>query len=124
MLSPDVADLPYQLLSAIGGALIEAENRHASKTIFVVHEFRTVATEDANLDANADALNRFLGLLLSANQGVVENFKLERGHIIGPISITDRPVPGADKIPHHIPLFIGKIRTDLLAEPDHGRQSL
>lgn len=114
VLSTAIAELPYQLLSAIGGTLLEAENRKASKAIFVVHEFRTSETKDVNLDANANALNRFLGLLLTANKGVGENFKLESGHIVGPISITDYPVAGANRIPRDIPLFIGKIRTDLL----------
>jgi hypothetical protein len=104
------------MLSAIGGTLIEAELQEVYKAVLIVHEFRTTKTEDANLDANANALNRFLRILLSANKASVgENFELENGHIIGPIQITDRHVPGPIAIPCHIQLFIGKIRTDLLA---------
>lgn len=66
-------------------------------------------------DANANALSHFLRLLLSANKADVgEDFELERGQMIGPILITDRSVEGPIKIPHHIPLFIGKTKTDLL----------
>lgn len=66
-------------------------------------------------DANANALSHFLRLLLSATKADVgEDFELERGQMIGPILITDRSVEGPIKIPHHIPLFIGKTRTDLL----------
>lgn len=109
-----IADLPYQLLPAIVGTLLEAEDRKATKAVFVVHEFRTGKTMDANLDANADALNRFLRVFLLANGASVdENFAIENGHIVGPILITPRLVTG--KIPCNIPLFIGKIRTDRLA---------
>jgi len=111
-----VADLPYQLLPAIAGTLLEARHQNASKAVLVIHEFRTAKTVDANLDANADALNRFLRLLLPANgTSVCENFMLENGRIVGPIIITERPVTGTNRIPSDIPLFIGKLRTDLLA---------
>jgi hypothetical protein len=115
MLTGDVASLPYQLLPAIAGTLLEAGRQRASKAVFVVHEFRTEKTVDANLDANAVALNRFLRFFLPAN-GVSagEDFALENGQIIGPILIAKRPVTGAEKIPSEIPLFIGKIRTDLI----------
>ena len=116
VLSASVAELPYQLLSAIGGTLLEAAEQKASKAIFVVHEFRTAKTRDANLNANANALNRFLRLFLSSNQANVgETFDLETGHIIGPVQVPDRHVPGPSEIPCRIPLFIGKIRTDMLA---------
>jgi hypothetical protein len=111
-----VADLPYQLLPAIAGTLLEAGHRKASKAVFVVHEFRTAKTADANLDANAEALNRFLRLFLSANgANSDETFELGCGRIVGPISVTERHVEGTNKIPSDIPLFVGKIRTDLLA---------
>jgi hypothetical protein len=112
-----VADLPYQLLPAIAGTMLEAEHLKASKAVFVVHEFRTAKTADANLDANADVLNRFLRLFLSANGASAgQNFRLENGQIIGPVQIPERPVTGIDRIPSDIPLYIGKIRTDLLAD--------
>jgi hypothetical protein len=114
--SDSVAELPYQLLSAIAGTLLEAEHKMACKAVLVIHELRTIRTKDVNLDANATALNHFLRLLLSANKaGASENFELESGYMIGPILITDRHVEGPIKIPYHIPLFIGKIRTVLLA---------
>ncbi len=62
-LSDVVAKLPYQLLCAIGGTLLEAKLQRASKAVFLVHEFRTMATVDAKLDANANALNQFLRFL-------------------------------------------------------------
>jgi hypothetical protein len=115
VLSDAVAQLPYQLLSAIGGTLLEAKLQHASKAVFLVHEFRTTATVDAKLEANVNALNRFLRLLLSANQGADAGLEVRIGQLVGPISIADRPMEGAIKVPCDIPLFIGKIRTDRLA---------
>lgn len=115
LLAKVVADLPYQLLPAIAGTLLEAGHRKASKAVFVVHEFRTRKTTNANLDTNADALNRFLRVFMSANGARAgANFALENGHIVGPILVTPRLVSGTDKIPCDIPLFIGKIRTDRL----------
>lgn len=112
-LSTAVAELPYQLLSAIGGTLIEAELQKACKAVLVIHEFRTVKTEDSKLDVNANTLNRFLRLLLSANRvDANEDLELACGQMIGPIPIAARHIPGPIELPCHIPLFIGKIRTD------------
>jgi hypothetical protein len=118
MLSDEVADLPYQLLSAIGGTLLEAEQQKTIKAVFVIHEFRTPTTLDINLDVNANALNRFLRLFLSANGASAgEDFELKSGNMLGPISITSRPVAFSTRVPYHVPIFIGKIRTDLKPEP-------
>ena len=111
VLSDAIPELRYQLLSAIGGTLLEAGLQKASKAIFVIHEFRTASTKDAFLDSNANALNRFLSLLMSTNKAGREDIQLESGHMIGPILVTDRSVEGPIIIPHHIHLFIGKIRT-------------
>jgi hypothetical protein len=115
MLSAGVVDLPYQLLSGIAGTLLEAVRREAAKAIFVIHEFRTSATEDAKLEANSIALNYFLRSLLSTNDGGSKNANLENGQLIGPIKFGHRGAPGTTEFPCHIPLFIGKIRTDLTA---------
>ena len=114
VLSDAVANLPYQLLSAIGGTLLEAKLRRASKAVFIIHEFRTTSTADAKMDDNAKALNGFLHLLQSTNHGRGDELELASGHIVGPISIAACLV-AATKIPCDIPLFIGKIRTDRLA---------
>lgn len=107
--------MPYQLLPAIAGTLLEARYRRASKAVFVVHEFRTRKTTDVNLDANAEALNRLLRLfLLSNGSSADENFALEKGQVVRPILVTLRPVTSAEKVPSDIPLYVGKIRTDLL----------
>lgn len=114
VVSDVVSDLPYQLLTAIAGTLREAQIQGATTAVFLVHEFRTNLTEDAKLEANADAMNSFLRLFYSVNGGPDEDLQLRLGEIIGPISIIDRSVAGATALPCQIPLFIGKIRTDRL----------
>ena len=65
----------------------------------MVHEFRTTSTVDAKMDDNAKALNGFLHLLQSANDGRLDDLELSSGQMVGPVSISDRPVVGAIKIP-------------------------
>jgi hypothetical protein len=109
-----IANLPYQLLSGVAGTLLEAKLQRSTKAVFLVHEFRTMETVDAKLIANANALNSFLRLLKSTNQVSGEEMTLEVGQIIGPISIVERPVAGTAVAPSHVPLFVGKLRTDRL----------
>jgi hypothetical protein len=116
VLSDLISKLPYQLLSGIAGTLLEAELQGAVKAIFLVHEFRTKKTANKKIQANANALNSFLRLFQSMNRGSSEDLTLEVGHIVGPISIADRPVTRPPKIPRNIPLFVGKLRIDRLAE--------
>ena len=113
ILSDVISELPYQLLSAIGGTLLEAQLQNATIAIFVVHVFRTSKTSDVKLEANEVALNSFLFLLQERNGGSGENNQLHDGHIIGSISIIERPTKGDVKMPCHVPLFIGKIRTEV-----------
>jgi hypothetical protein len=112
LLSDEVAKMPYQLLAAIGGTLIEAKLQNASKAIFVVHEFRTSKTRNAKMDHNAQMLNGFLRLLTSRNIEAGNELELATGHVVGPIFMTNRPPAGTFKVPSDLPLFIGKIRTD------------
>ena len=107
-LSPDVAQLPYQLLTAIAGTLLEADCQKAAKAVFVVHEFRTPATLDSKLDFNAVTLNAFIDRFLSANSRRTGVFEFETSKIVGPILVNEQPTASAIKIPGHIPLFVGK----------------
>lgn len=115
VLSDVVSGLSYQLLTAVAGTLIEAQIQGAATAVFLVHEFRTQSTMDAKLEGNAAAMNRFLRLFYSANGGPDEDVELSPGDLIGPISVIERPLEGAPTMPCEIPLFLGKIRTDLLA---------
>jgi hypothetical protein len=110
-----VADLRYQLFTAVAGTLIEAQARQATTAILLIHEFRTQATDDANLRDNAEALNRFLSLFYQQNGGPDEPVCLVPGEMLGPISVVKRPIAGLPEVASDIPLFVGKIRTDRLA---------
>ncbi len=114
-LSNAVANLRYQLFTAVAGTLIEAQARQATTAILLIHEFRTLATVDAKLQHNAEALNRFLSLFCSHNGGPDEAVCLGHGEMLGPISVIERPIAGLPVITSEVPLFIGKIRTDRLA---------
>jgi hypothetical protein len=114
ILSDVISGLPYQLLAATAGTLLEAQIQEATTAVLLVHEFRTTATVDAKLEANAEALHQFLRLFYSRNGGPDEDLPLRPGEMIGPISITERSIAGRPTMPSEIPLFIGKIRTDRL----------
>jgi hypothetical protein len=113
VLSDVISQLPYQLLSAIGGTLLEAQLQNATIAVFVIQVFRTPMTTEAKLEANEAALSSFLLLLQERNGGSDGDSQLLNGHIIGPISIIERPTKGDVRMPCHIPLFIGKIRTEV-----------
>ena len=110
--SDQIRNLPYQLLTATAGALLEAENQHSAKAILVIHEFRTSETEDEKMESNAEKLNRFLRLLLQQNGAADVNLQLRCGQLMGPLPLLERSVEKAHKMPYRIPLFVGKIRTD------------
>ena len=90
-----VADLRYQLLTAVSGTLIEARARHADLAIFLVHEFVTPATVDERHAANAADLDRFVAALGGG--------RIMPGELAGPFS-----VPGGRSVPSGIPILIGK----------------
>jgi hypothetical protein len=107
VLSDSVAELPYQLFSAIAGTLLEARLQHASKAVFVVHEFRTTSTVDARMGDNAKALDGFLHLLHSANKG--------------PVNVSF-PVPGS--VCQHAAARLesrGTLDNDPMEQRPHGR---
>jgi hypothetical protein len=87
----------YQLLTAVAGALVEAQGYEADATLFIVHEF-VGATDDKKLLANAADLNRFVRLL---SRGSTE--AISPGTLAGPFS-----VPGNEHFAGTKYLFIGK----------------
>jgi hypothetical protein len=111
-LSNTISELSYQLLTAVAGTLLEAQLQNAEVAIFLVHEFRTTATLDVKLEANEKALRKFLYLFGAANPGLHQGSHVGTDYILGPISIIDRSRNGDTRLPSHIPLFIGKLRTN------------
>lgn len=112
VLSSAVAHLRYQLFSAVAGTLLEAANQRSRLAVFVVHEFRTSATDDRKLAENAAALHDFVAALLAHNSCDSANVVSEDRSLIGPITMCPQGIPSTVPVPTDIPLFIGKIRTD------------
>lgn len=110
VLHPRIAGLPYQLLPAIAGTLLEAARDGAHAAIFLVHEFRTELTHDEKMERNAEALDRFLRLFLA--HGQESRTGLRGGEVIGPLTLRTPEVPGNPPLPRSIPLFLAKLRTD------------
>ncbi len=113
-LDPPARWLPYQLLSGIAGALLEAEAAHASTAIFLIHEFKTTLTKDLNHLRNSITLSRFVSLMCQANGISPLELDIER-KMLGPIVFehvpTARRRPAPPQLPL-LPLYIGKIVSD------------
>jgi hypothetical protein len=88
-----ISGLRCQLLTAVAGTLLEAKAQRAATAVLVIHEFRTSATDDANLQSNADDLDEFLALFWSRNGGPDELVCLAPGNIIDPISVVEGRFP-------------------------------
>ncbi len=98
---PDVnaRALRYQLLTAVAGALVDAQECGAEIALFIVHEFIGM-TAHKKLNANAADLNRFVRLL---SRGSTES--ISPGTLAGPFE-----VPGNEYFAGTKRLFIGKCR--------------
>jgi hypothetical protein len=98
---PHLADLRYQLLTAVAGSLALARCIRAGKAVLLIHEFDTWETKDENLLRNQRDLNAFVCRLTS---GI--HTQLKSGELIGPIS-----VPGCPLFDEPVPvLYMGKAR--------------
>jgi hypothetical protein len=111
--NPAIQSVGYQLLAGVAATLLEARNRGARGAIFVVHEFRTAKTSDAKMQKNAEALDSFLRLLLRSNGAANDEFELEGGRLLRFPLFPRAFQSGETSLPSDIPLYIGKIRTDL-----------
>jgi hypothetical protein len=98
----DARALRYQLLTAVAGAIVEAQRYGADATLFIVHEF-VGKTDDEKLRANEADLNRFVRLLSKGSTQTVP-----AGTLAGPFS-----VPGNGHFTGTRHLFIGKCKRDV-----------
>jgi hypothetical protein len=98
----DTSALRYQLLHAVAGTLIEARNQAAKVAVFVMYEFIPPKGKSEKAIQNEKDVNKFV-MLLSDNKEAV---KLEK--LMGPFR-----VPGGGRIPADIPLYIGKVETQM-----------
>ena len=97
---PGIGELRYQLLYGVAAAIAYAVEVKALRALFVVHEF---LERGAETKRNERDLNNFLSYLAP---GAIP---LGR-RLYGPVR-----VPGNEHIPGDIPLYLGKIRTEIEA---------
>jgi hypothetical protein len=102
-----LGDLRYQLLTAVAGTLAYAVSINAQRAVFVVHEFITSETDDANHRINEIDLDNFVARLSAGRIAFLADRVL-----IGPIH-----VPGKPLFPNPPPLYIGKAVRQLRSSP-------
>jgi hypothetical protein len=93
----------YQLLNGLAATLAYAKLIEGDLAVFIIHEFFSDRLSEPKISRNEKDLNDFIK--------VVSNKKftsLALGGLIGPIN-----VPGNDFIPKEIPIYVGKIRTNI-----------
>jgi hypothetical protein len=93
-----VGGLRYQLLHATAAALIRAREDGADRVAFIVHEFRSAGTREAQVAANAADLAAFVRALGGAASRIAAG-----GPLVGPFF-----VPGNDRVPSDVALYVGK----------------
>jgi hypothetical protein len=96
---PALKSFRYQLLAAVGGALIEAKIRKAALCLFVVHVFLTESVDFKKVEENSKDFDKFIQLL----SGRLD-LEVKDGELIEPIYVKGGPF-----VPINIPLYIGKI---------------
>jgi hypothetical protein len=101
---PPLAELRYQLLTGVAGALIEAKNRNAEIALFVVHEFLAKKVREDKVKENWRDFVKFTQYLPGCSK-----VEIREEHLIGPIQ-----VPGGEFVPTDIPLYIGKVSRKIL----------
>jgi hypothetical protein len=108
VIRPEFEAFPYQLFTAVGGTLLEANRQDAAFAALVIHEFKTKLTTSQNRRKNEVALEAFLNVFLRAHR-IVPPSRLD-GEMVGPIHIA----PRLDLNPAYlrsVPLYLGKLTT-------------
>jgi len=101
-----ITSLRYQLLTAVAGSLALAATIDAKRAVLIVEEFVTTKTSKANIERNANDLNRFLQRLSRSGTGVFNTGKMH-----GPFVVTGEPLFCGEQ-----ELYIGKV-SHFLGEP-------
>jgi hypothetical protein len=98
-----IRKLRYQLLHAAAATLIESASKGAELALLLVHEFQSASLNGDKLRQNAADWEDFVHAfpkLATAQVG--------KNQILGPVSI-----PGGGHVPHSVPLYLGKLVTEL-----------
>jgi len=98
-----IRKLRYQLLHAAAATLIEAAANEAQLGLFLVHEFRSAGLNRNKLKQNATDWENFVHAFPE-----LATARIEENQILGPVS-----VPGGERVPHSVPLYLGELITEL-----------
>jgi hypothetical protein len=96
--------IPYQLLPALVGTLVDARGQDAVEAVVLVHEFRTDRTSDHLQARNAAALDAFLARMHPAAARSGD----ESAWITEPVTVRG----GGRWLPRELPVRFAKLRTD------------
>jgi len=102
---PDEAirKLRYQLLHAAAATLIEAKDNGAEMGLLLVHEFHSASLNRNRLSQNATDWQNFVHAFPE-----LATARIDENQILDPVS-----VPGRGLVPNSVPLFLGKLVTEL-----------
>jgi len=95
--------LRYQLLTGCAGTLIEADRIGAIKAVFVVHVFLSDAVNKEKIKSNDEDFIHFMRYFGCHDDEIIDDSVL-----IGPLK-----VPGGTFVPSKMPLYVGRIKTQL-----------
>ena len=98
-----IGNVRYQLLTGVAGALIEAKNRGAGISVFIVHEFLSKALDYKKIEQNSDDFEYFVRILSGKTDLRIQLDEL----------IEIKSVPGGEFVPGGMKLLIGKTQTIL-----------
>ena len=98
-----IGNVRYQLLTGVAGALIEAKNKGAGISVFIVHEFISKALDYKKIEQNSDDLEYFVRILSRKTDLLIQSNEL----------IEIDGIPGGEFVPSGIKLLIGKTKTKL-----------
>ncbi len=101
----DIASLRYQLVHALAGVLAEAGRRGLSRSVLLIHEFRSRHLNNVKVKQNANDLDHFAQVVTEGRAEIVPS-----GRLIGPFR-----VPGGGMIPTNSYFLIGKVVTYLVS---------
>ena len=98
-----VLALSWGLLTGCAGSLIEASRIGADVAVFLTHVFISDAVDERKVQLNDCDYIRFL-----EQMGCTGSESIQDGTLIGPLT-----VPGGLYVPSDIPLYVGKIKTQV-----------
>jgi hypothetical protein len=99
-----IGNVRYQLLTGVAGALIEAKNKGADISVFIIHEFLSEALDNRKVRQNSNDFEYFVRILSGRNNLLLQSNELYE----------IESVPGGEFVPGGIKLLIGKTKVEVV----------